>query len=399
LVSKYDHLNNQLEQYKQKNIYRELLVSQIKKEKDNNGKNSFYLNNKKVINLCSNDYLGLSQNPVILGKTRESLKQVSQCSSRLISGNDINIIKLENLLANHRKTERALVYPTGYMANLGAITAVSSPEHIIFSDSLNHASIIDACRLAKSKKVEIFRHNDIDHLSGLLKKNVESKQKIIVTEGIFSMDGDIAKLGELAELVRKYDAILIVDDAHSDFVFGKFENYAGIPEYYGIEKDVDIHISSLSKGLGCFGGYVATSELVNDYLINRSRQFIYTSAIPEHLCVGAISAISFLNKHTNIQKNFLLLVEWFHKELKKNRFNTGQSSSQIIPLIIGDEKLAITVSKELFKKGIFIQAVRYPTVPIGKARLRISINASIQKSQLEYVIMCLVKIFKKYQLI
>ena len=399
MVSKYDHLNNQLEQYKQKNIYRELLVSQIKKEKDNNGKNSFYLNNKKVINLCSNDYLGLSQNPVILGKTRESLKQVSQCSSRLISGNDINIIKLENLLANHRKTERALVYPTGYMANLGAITAVSSPEHIIFSDSLNHASIIDACRLAKSKKVEIFRHNDIDHLSGLLKKNVESKQKIIVTEGIFSMDGDIAKLGELAELVRKYDAILIVDDAHSDFVFGKFENYAGIPEYYGIEKDVDIHISSLSKGLGCFGGYVATSELVNDYLINRSRQFIYTSAIPEHLCVGAISAISFLNKHTNIQKNFLLLVEWFHKELKKNRFNTGQSSSQIIPLIIGDEKLAITVSKELFKKGIFIQAVRYPTVPIGKARLRISINASIQKSQLKYVIMCLVKIFNKYQLI
>jgi glycine C-acetyltransferase len=399
LVSKYDHLNNQLEQYKQKNIYRELLVSQIKKEKDNNGKNSFYLNNKKVINLCSNDYLGLSQNPVILGRTRESLKQVSQCSSRLISGNDINIIKLENLLANHRKTERALVYPTGYMANLGAITAVSSPEHIIFSDSLNHASIIDACRLAKSKKVEIFRHNDIDHLSGLLKKNVESKQKIIVTEGIFSMDGDIAKLGELAELVRKYDAILIVDDAHSDFVFGKFENYAGIPEYYGIEKDVDIHISSLSKGLGCFGGYVATSELVNDYLINRSRQFIYTSAIPEHLCVGAISAISFLNKHTNIQKNFLLLVEWFHKELKKNRFNTGQSSSQIIPLIIGDEKLAITVSKELFKKGIFIQAVRYPTVPIGKARLRISINASIQKSQLKYVIMCLVKIFNKYQLI
>ena len=399
MVSKYDHLNNQLEQYKQKNIYRELVVSQIKKEKDNNGKNSFYLNNKKVINLCSNDYLGLSQNPLILGKTRESLKQVSQCSSRLISGNDINIIKLENLLANHRKTERALVYPTGYMANLGAITAISSPEHIIFSDSLNHASIIDACRLAKSKKVEIFRHNDIDHLSGLLKKNVESKQKIIVTEGIFSMDGDIAKLGELAELVRKYDAILIVDDAHSDFVFGKFENYAGIPEYYGIEKDVDIHISSLSKGLGCFGGYVATSELVNDYLINRSRQFIYTSAIPEHLCVGAISAISFLNKHTNIQKNYLLLVEWFHKELKKNRFNTGQSSSQIIPLIIGDEKLAITVSKELFKKGIFIQAVRYPTVPIGKARLRISINASIKKSQLEYVIMCLVKVFNKYQLI
>jgi glycine C-acetyltransferase len=395
LVSKYDHLNNILEQYKQKNIYRELLVSQIKKEKDNNWKYSFYLNNKRVINLCSNDYLGLSQNQIILGKTRESLKQVSQCSSRLISGNDVNIIKLENLLANHRKSERALVYPTGYMANLGTITAVSSPKHIIFSDSLNHASIIDACRLAKSKKIEIFRHNDIDHLSELLKKNFESKEKIIVTEGIFSMDGDIAKLDEIAELSKKYNAILIVDDAHSDFVFGKFRNYGGIPEYYGVENDVDIHISSLSKGLGCFGGYAATSHLINDFLINRSRQFIYTSAIPEHLCVGAISAISFLNKHTNIQKNFLLLVKWFHKELKEYGFNIGQSSSQIIPLIIGDEKVAITFSKELFKKGIFIQAVRYPTVPIGKARLRISINASLQKSQLKYVIMCLVKIKQK----
>ena len=287
MVSKYDHLYNLLKQYKQKNIYRELLVSQIKKEKDNNEKNSFYLKNKKVINLCSNDYLGLSQNPVVLEKTRESLKQVSQCSSRLISGNDINITKLESLLANHRKTERALVYPTGYMANLGAITAVASSEHIIFSDSLNHASIIDGCRLAKSKKVEIFRHNDIDHLSELL-KNFRSNKKIIVTEGVFSMDGDMAKLDELAELARKYNAILIVDDAHSDFVFGKVRNYAGIPEFYGRDKDVDIHISSLSKGLGCFGGYVASSELVNDYLINRSRQFIYTSAIPKHLCVGAI---------------------------------------------------------------------------------------------------------------
>jgi glycine C-acetyltransferase len=209
------------------------------------------------------------------------------------------------------------------------------------------------------------------------------------------MDGDIAKLDEIAELSKKYNAILIVDDAHSDFVFGKFRNYGGIPEYYGVENDVDIHISSLSKGLGCFGGYAATSHLVNDFLINRSRQFIYTSAIPEHLCVGAISAISFLNKHTNIQKNFLLLVKWFHKELKEYGFNIGQSSSQIIPLIIGDEKVAITFSKELFKKGIFIQAVRYPTVPIGKARLRISINASLQKSQLKYVIMCLVKIKQK----
>lgn len=399
MVSKYDHIYNQLEGYKEKNIYRELLISRVKKEKrKGNSSNSFYLNNKKVINLSSNDYLGLSQNPVVLEKTKKSLKQVSQCSSRLISGNDINIIKLESVLSKHRSTKCALVYPTGYMANIGAITSLSTLEHVVFSDSLNHASIIDACRLARSKSIEIFRHNDIDHLSFLLKKNSEYK-KIIVTEGVFSMDGDIARLDKISDLARKYDAILVVDDAHSDFIFGKSNNYGGIPEYYGIENKVDVHISSLSKGLGCFGGYVATSELVRAFLINRSRQFIYTSAIPEHLCVSALAAISFLKKNKNIQKNFYSLANWFRNQLKESRLNIGNSASQIIPVIVGDEKLAIKFSKELFKKGIFIQAIRYPTVPMGDARLRISINASIERSQLLYVNKCLVTISRKYGII
>ncbi|MDX1371482.1 MAG: aminotransferase class I/II-fold pyridoxal phosphate-dependent enzyme [Nitrososphaeraceae archaeon] len=399
MVSKYDHIYNQLESYQEKNIYRELFVSSIKKKKGkDNSNNSFYLNNKKVINLCSNDYLGLSQNALVLEITKKSLKQISQCSSRLISGNDKNIIKLESILAKHRRTKRALVYPTGYMANLGTITSLSTPQHVIFSDSLNHASIIDSCRLARANKIEIFRHNDIDHLSLLLKKNSKSK-KIIVTEGVFSMDGDIAKLDELSELAKKNDAILVVDDAHSDFIFGRSGNYGGIPEYYGVENEVDVHISSLSKGLGCFGGYCASSELVYDFLINSSRQFIYTSAIPEHLCVAAVAAIYFLKKNTNIQKDFHLLVNWFRNQLKESGFNVGKSASQIIPIIVGNEKLAINFSRELFKKGVFIQAIRYPTVPIGEARLRISLNASVPKSQLQYVVKCLVKISSKLNII
>jgi glycine C-acetyltransferase len=173
LASKYDHINDQLQEYKDKNIYRELLTSEIKG-------NTFYLGNKKVINLCSNDYLGLSHNNIILSKIRDSLTQVSPCSSRLVSGNNINIIKLERILAAHRSSENALVYPTGYMANLGVITAISSSEHAIFSDSLNHSSIIDACRLAKSNNIMIFEHNNPDHLEKLL-KNSKAK-KIIVTE-------------------------------------------------------------------------------------------------------------------------------------------------------------------------------------------------------------------------
>jgi glycine C-acetyltransferase len=390
LASKYDHINDQLHEYRQKNIYREPLTSEIKG-------NTFYLGNKKVINLCSNDYLGLSQNNTVLSKIRDSLIQVSPCSSRLVSGNNINIIKLERILAIHRSSENALVYPTGYMANLGVITAISSSEHTIFSDSLNHSSIIDACRLAKSNNIMIFEHNNPDYLERLL-KNSKAK-KIIITEGIFSMDGDMARLDLLTELAKKHDSILIVDDAHSDFVFGNFGNYGGIPEHFGVENDVDIHISSLSKGLGCFGGYVASSNLIRDLLINKSRQFIYTSAIPEHLCVAAITAISILKKNKNIQKKFFIRIKWFINQLNQLGFNIGTTSSHIIPIIIGDEKVALNFSKELFKKGIFIQAIRYPTVSLGKARLRISLNMSLQQSHLNYVINCLDKLGKKNNLI
>lgn len=390
MASKYDHINDQLYEYREKNIYREPLTSEIKG-------NTFYLGNKKVINLCSNDYLGLSQNNTVLSKIRDSLIQVSPCSSRLVSGNNINIIKLERILAIHRSSENALVYPTGYMANLGVITAISSSEHTIFSDSLNHSSIIDACRLAKSNNIMIFEHNNPDHLEKLL-KNSKAK-KIIVTEGIFSMDGDMARLDLLSELAKKHDSILIVDDAHSDFVFGNFGNYGGIPEHFGVENDVDIHISSLSKGLGCFGGYVASSNLIRDLLINKSRQFIYTSAIPEHLCVAAITAVSILKKNKNIQKKFFIRIKWFINQLNQLGFNIGTTSSHIIPIIIGDEKVTFNFSKELFKKGIFIQAIRYPTVSLGKARLRISLNMSIQQSHLNYVIYCLDKLGKKYNLI
>lgn len=390
MASKYDHIKDQLQEYKEKNIYRELLISQIKG-------NTFYLGKKKVINLGSNDYLGLSQNRAVLSKIRNSLRQVSPCSSRLISGTNVNIIKLEKILAKHRSAENALVYPTGYMANLGVITAISSPEHTIFSDSLNHSSIIDACRLSKSNNIKIFQHNDPDHLEGLLKNS--NTKKIIVTEGIFSMDGDIARLDLLSELAKKYDSILILDDAHSDFVFGNFGNYGGISEFFGVEDKVDIHISSLSKGLGCFGGYAASSNLITDLLINKSRQFIYTSAIPEHLCVAALTAVSFLKKNKELQKNFLKKIKWFINQLNQLGFNIGATSSQIIPIIIGDEKVASNFSKELFKKGIFIQAIRYPTVSLGKARLRISLNISIGQSQLTYVIICLDKLGKKYNII
>ncbi len=232
---------------------------------------------KEVINLCSNDYLGLSQNEHVVEKTVRALKQVSQCSSRLIAGNHPKIIELEDLLAEHRRKESALVYPTGYAANLGVVMTIADKETTIFSDELNHASVVDACRLSGAT-ITVFRHNDIDHLQKLMRRG--QGRKIVITEGIFSMDGDVGKLSEIQSIADHHDAITIVDDAHGDFIFGPA--FSGMPAKLGV--NFDIHVSSMSKGLGCFGGYVATTMPIRELLINTSRQFIYTSALPVHLC-------------------------------------------------------------------------------------------------------------------
>jgi glycine C-acetyltransferase len=325
------------------------------------------VDDKEVIHLCSNDYLGLSQNEQVIKKTVQALREVSQCSSRLIAGNHPKIMELEGLLASHRRTESALVYPTGYGANLGAVTAIADKNSTIFSDELNHASIIDACRLSGATVI-VFRHNDADHLHELM-HNAKGR-KVVMTEGIFSMDGDTAKLPEICAIAKDHDAITIVDDAHGDFIFGP--GFSGVPAKLGAE--VDIHVSSMSKGLGCFGGYVAATEPIRELLINTSRQFIYTSALPSHLCSAAIAAIP-LAKKGGLQKRLHKNISYFANAMKRLGFVLGNSSSQIIPVVIGPEKLAVEFSRELLKAGVFAQAIRYPTVRKGSARLRVSLTA------------------------
>lgn len=331
------------------------------------------VNGKEVVHLCSNDYLGLSQNSQVVSAAARALRHVSQASSRLIAGNDPVLEELEEMLARHRSTEMALVYPTGYMANLGVVTALADKKTTVFSDELNHASIIDACKLSGAR-VQIFRHNDAGHLGELLRK---PGRKIVITEGVFSMDGDIADLKEVCRFAQKHNAITIVDDAHGDFVVGP--KFSGVPASLGA--DVDVHVSSLSKGLGCFGGYVAASAKTWDLLINTSRQFIYTSALPDHLCVAAISAIP-IAKKGHLQKRLASNIQFFASRLRKQGFTLGGSSSQIIPVMIGDEKKAVVLSQELLKRGAFAQAVRYPTVKKGSARLRVSLTAMHTKSHL-----------------
>lgn len=354
---------------------------------------------ENIINLCSNDYLGLSHNRDILRKTILSLKQISQCSSRLIGGNDPKLIELEEKLAEHRGTESSLVYPTGYMANLGVITTLADKSTTVLSDELNHASIIDGCRLSGAN-VRIFNHNDTKHLEWLM-RSAPAEKKIVVTEGIFSMGGDISNLLQICNIAKEHNALIVVDDAHGDFIFGDSSAassfFSGVPSYLGVNNDIDLHISSLSKGLGCFGGYVATTRLVRELLINKSRQFIYTSALPEHLCVSALSAIPKATKG-NLQKKLFANIDFMSKKLLKLGFRL-KSTSQIMPIIIGDEKIAIDFSNELLENGIFVQAVRYPTVSKGSARLRISLTALHNKNQLISVIDSFERVGKKLAII
>lgn len=342
---------------------------------------------KEVINLCSNDYLGLSQNKQVIKKTITALSEVSQCGSRLIAGNHPKTIELEGLLAYHRRTESALLYPTGYTANLGVITTIADKNSTIFSDELNHASIVDACRLCGATIV-IFRHNDTDHLEELMRRS--RGRKIVITEGIFSMDGDMGNLSEIQSIADHHDAITIIDDAHGDFIFGP--TFSGMPAKMGV--NFDIHVSSLSKALGCFGGYVATTFPIRELLINTSRQFIYTSALPAHLCSAAITAIP-IAKSGHLQKRLQWNILYFSETIKRLGFKLGNSTSQIIPIIVGKEVQALELSKELLEEGVFAQAIRYPTVKKGHARLRISLNAMHHQEHLDSAVAAFERAGKK----
>ena len=335
---------------------------------------------KKLINLCSNDYLGI---PITKIQTNQL-----QSSSRLVSGNDESYKKLENILAKHKSQQNSLIYPTGYMANLGSISAIAKKGDLILSDELNHASIIEACKLSDAK-IAVYKHNDMNDLAKKIK--IKSKNKFIITEGVFSMDGDLAPLKEITEISEKTNAITIVDDAHGDFVIGK--EGKGTPKYFKIEKKIDLYISSLSKGLGSFGGYVASQNNVIDLCINKSKSFIYTSALPSFLIEHSIKRIE---SNRALQKAKL---ENNIEKLSKGLESIGyeiKSKTQIIPIILGDEKLAMNFGKFLSDNGICAQPIRYPTVPKNQARLRLSVTAWLSNSDIEKSLKIFEKAYKKF---
>ncbi len=372
---KTDFIKEKLRQIKKADLYRTL---------DYNKVSGPYIisQGKKLVNLSSNDYLGLS--------SKYTISQI-QSSSRLIAGNDTSFERLEKVLANHKSKDAALVFPTGYMANLGTIPILAQENDLIISDELNHASIIDACRLSHAKKL-VYKHNDISDLEKKLRK--KAKHKFVVTEGIFSMNGDFAKLDEVAKLCKENNAFLLVDDAHGDFVAGK--DGRGTVDHFQVTKNVDVYISSLSKALGAFGGYIAASREIIDLAVNTSRSFIYTSALPGVLVDFALKRI--LSNREKNRRSLWKKIELCSNGLKAMGYHI-ESQSQIIPIITGDEKKTLEFAKYLKSNKIFAHPIRYPTVNLGEARIRISITDWLSQEMILESLNILEKAGKKFQII
>ena len=372
---KFGTLEKKLSGIKKNNLLRNLQDSHVEKQ-------FIKQNGRKLLNFSSNDYLGIKS-----GKMRHAQ---FQSSSRLVSGNDTSFSLLEKKLARHKSQEQAIIFPTGYMANLGMITSIATKHDTIFSDELNHASIVEACKLSGSK-IKIFKHNDIGDLERKVQKT--KGKKILITEGVFSMDGDWSKLNEICQVSEKHGMITVLDDAHGDFVLGK--DGKGTANFFDVEKKIDLYVSSLSKGLGSFGGYVCGKKKLIDLCINTSKTFIYTSALPSS--INQYSLNRFNSKREIYREKLWGKINLFHKRLDEIELHTT-STSQIIPIIIGNEKKAMEFSKFLRINGIFAQAIRYPTVKKDQARIRISITGWLSNKEIEYSIQILEKAKRKFNL-
>ena len=372
---KFDILERKLNEIKKNNLLRTLQDSRVEKQ-------YIRINKKKLLNFSSNDYLGIKQSKIKHSQF--------QSSSRLVSGNDRSFTTLEKKLSAHKSQEKTIIYPTGYMANLGVVSALAGKHDTIFSDELNHASIVEACKLSGSK-IKIFKHNDMDDLEKKVQK--VRGRKFLVTEGIFSMDGDWSKLNEIIEIAEKKELITILDDAHGDFVLGK--DGKGTGEFFHVQKKIDVYISSLSKGLGSFGGYASGRKDLIDLCINTSKTFIYTSALPSS--INQYSLQRFNSNREAYRKRLWKKINQFHHRLNEIGFFTT-STSQIIPIIIGNEKKVVEFSRFLMTKGIFAQAIRYPTVKKNQARIRISISGWLSEKEIESSIQILEKAKRKFNL-
>lgn len=372
-----NRIKNHLEQIKENSLLRSI------PDIDNGASKYINKNGRKLLNLSSNNYLGISEHRFLVKSAIKALDKYGTTSgaSRIVSGNFSLYDELEKNLAIFKQTESSLIFNTGYSANISILSALTDKNTIVFSDKLNHASIIDGIKLSGSKHVR-YKHNDMDHLKYCINKYKDAENKLLVTDTIFSMDGDIANLEEIVNITKANNIFTIVDEAHATGVFGKGR---GIAFEKNLHDQIDLHMGTFSKGLGSFGAYVAGDKEIIDYLLNKARGLIYTTSLPPAVIGANIGALKFVENHPEIPAKLISMSDDIRVYLQNIGFDTYLSETQIIPIILGSPENTLKAASFLENFGISVGAIRPPTVPQDTARLRISLRADLNEKEIQYI--------------
>jgi glycine C-acetyltransferase len=359
---------------------------------------------RRVINLASNNYLGLANHPKLIeaALAATELFGVGSGAVRTIAGTMRIHMELEERIARFKNVEACVVFQSGFAANAGTVSAILGKDDFILSDELNHASIIDGARLSRAK-IKVFRHKDVEHCEEILEELVgEPGHKLVITDGVFSMDGDIGPVDKLARIAEKYGAIMMVDDAHASGVLGR--NGRGSIDHFGVTGQVDVQVGTLSKAIGALGGYVCGSRDLIDYLYHRARPFLFSTSHPPSVAASCIAAINILEEEPERIERLWANTRFFQGELRRLGFNIGgvntpATETPITPIIVGEGRAAMDFSRALFEEGVMGTGIAFPTVPEGKARIRLILTSEHTQAQLDEALATLERVAKRLNLL
>ncbi|MBO8170925.1 MAG: glycine C-acetyltransferase [Bacillaceae bacterium] len=372
----FEYLEKELDELKEQGLFRPLT------ELESEQSSKVVIDGKEVIQLSSNNYLGLTTHPRMRRAAMEAIEKygAGTGSVRTIAGTFTIHEAFEKKLAEFKHTEAALVFQSGFTANVGVISSILTDKDVVISDELNHASIIDGIRLTKAAR-RIYKHADMDDLKKALEETQDYRTRLVVTDGVFSMDGDIAPLPEIVELCEKYNALVMVDDAHASGVLGR--NGRGSVDHFDLNGRVHIQVGTLSKAIGVLGGYVAGDRVLIDYLIHRARPFLFSTSHPPAVTEACSAAIDVLLEEPELIEKLWDNTRFFKKGLNDMGFDTGKSETPVTPVIVGEGSLAMKLSDRLLELGVFAQGIGYPTVPADKSRVRTIVTATHSREELQ----------------
>jgi glycine C-acetyltransferase len=373
------YLGDEIESLKQQNLFRRLRVLEDEQ------KAHATFDHRSVVNLSSNNYLGLTTHPRLRAAALAALEKygVGSGSVRTIAGTMELHMELERRLAAFKKVEAVVVFQSGFTANAGTVSAILTKTDIVISDELNHASIIDGCRLSRAA-IKVFPHKDVEAARRIIADLPAGPRRLLISDGVFSMDGDLGPLPALCELAEETGCIMMVDDAHASGVFGA--NGRGTIDHFGVHGRVDVQVGTLSKAIGALGGYVAGSRSLIEFLQHRARPFLFSTSHPPAVAAACIAAIDVLTEEPDIIERLWVNTRFFKAGLERLGFDTGLSESPITPVIAGDSATANELSDRLFQAGVFAQAIGFPTVARDKARVRTIVTATHTREDLQYAL-------------